>query len=399
MQAPRPRGRRCFPIYGGARAQILHCGRRVGRHRSRRLDRCAATRGAIRDQANAVAASRRAGRQLRSDHRRCRGPGQHEHRAPRASRCGDRLRRRRHAHAARRRRGAACIEPRRIVQGGGGRRTRRTKRRSAREGGCRVYRRKGQAARVACAPSGTLAADPEKVWHGVLSDEPPGFDPAGATSASAASVLELVFDRLLTYDYLARPAKVVPLAAEALPIAEDDAKTWTVRIRKGIYFAPDPAFKGVRRELVAQDFVFSFMRFMDPEINSPYQFLFRIKLIGLDELRAKAQKTGRFDYDARIAGIEAVDRYTVRFHLREPDRRFLYLLAHSSAGAVAREAVDAYGKDIAVHPVGSGPYMLTSWNAGAKAILEAILFPGIRLELRGGRRSARQGARRANARQ
>src|SRR6266542_1620582 len=304
MQAPRPRGRRCFPIYGGARAQILHCGRRVGRHRSRRLDRCAATRGAIRDQANAVAASRRAGRQLRSDHRRCRGPGQHEHRAPHASRCGDRLRRRRHAHAARRRRGAACIEPRRIVQGGGGRRTRRTKRRSAREGGCRVYRRKGQAARVACAPSGTLAADPEKVWHGVLSDEPPGFDPAGATSASAASVLELVFDRLLTYDYLARPAKVVPLAAEALPIAEDDAKTWTVRIRKGIYFAPDPAFKGVRRELVAQDFVFSFMRFMDPAINSPYQFLFRIKLIGLDELRAKAQKTGRFDYDARIAGIE-----------------------------------------------------------------------------------------------
>ncbi len=224
---------------------------------------------------------------------------------------------------------------------------------------------------VVCAPSGTLAADPEKVWHGVLSDEPPGFDPAGATSASAASVLELVFDRLLTYDYLARPAKVVPLAAEALPIAEDDAKTWTVRIRKGIYFAPDPAFKGVRRELVAQDFVFSFMRFMDPAINSPYQFLFRNKLIGLDELRAKAQKTGRFDYDARIAGIEAVDRYTVRFHLREPDRRFLYLLAHSSAGAVAREAVDAYGKDIAVHPVGSGPYMLTSWNAGAKAILEA----------------------------
>ena len=219
--------------------------------------------------------------------------------------------------------------------------------------------------------SPALAADPKKVFRGALSDEPPGFDPAGATSASAASVFELIFDRLLTYDYLARPAKLVPMAAEAMPQSSDGGRTWTVRLRKGILFAPDPAFKGARRELVAQDFVYAFMRFMDPALNSPYEFMFRNRFVGLDELRAAAQKSGRFDYDAKVEGLGAVDRYTLRFRLREADQRFPYVLAHGSAGAVAREVVEAYGTNIAVHPVGSGPYMLTSWVPGTKAILEA----------------------------
>ena len=219
--------------------------------------------------------------------------------------------------------------------------------------------------------SSATAADRNKVWRGALADEPPGFDPAGATSASAASVFELIFERLLTYDYLARPVKVVPMAAEAMPVSSDGGKTWDVRVRSGILFAPDRAFNGVPRELVAQDFVYAFMRFMDPARNSPYQFMFRDRFVGLDELRAAAQKSGRFDYDAKIDGLHAVDRYTIRFRLRKPDPRFIYVLAHGSAGAVAREVVDAYGNDIAVHPVGTGPYMLTSWSPGTKAILDA----------------------------
>ena len=72
--------------------------------------------------------------------------------------------------------------------------------------------------------------------------------------------------------------------------------------RKGIYFTPDPAFKGAKRELVAQDFVYSFMRFVDPKNRSPYAFLLEGKIEGLDELAAKAKKTGKFDYDAKVAG-------------------------------------------------------------------------------------------------
>jgi ABC-type transport system substrate-binding protein len=213
-------------------------------------------------------------------------------------------------------------------------------------------------------------AGPVKVFHGVLSEELPGFDPAGQTNTSAASVEELIFERLLTYDYLARPAKLVPMVAEAMPTVSDDGRTWTVKLRKGVYFTPDKAFKGVRRELVAQDVVYTFMRFVDPAQRSPSQYLFRNKLVGLDDLAANA-KGGRLDYGARIPGIDAVDRYTVRFRLVAPDLRFGYLLAHSATGIVAREVVKGYGADIALHPVGTGPYVLTSWTPGTRAVLDA----------------------------
>src|SRR5262249_7429187 len=163
---------------------------------------------------------------------------------------------------------------------------------------------------------------------------------------------------------------LVPLAAEAMPVVSDDGKTWTVRIHKNIHFAPDAVFKGAKRELTAQDFVYSFMRFMDPAQRSPYQFLFRKKFVGLDALAEAATKGVKFDYDARIPGLEAVDRYTVRFRLLTPDYRFGYLLAHTAAGAVAREVVEGYGANVATHPVGTGPYMLTSWTPGTKAVLD-----------------------------
>ena len=214
------------------------------------------------------------------------------------------------------------------------------------------------------------AADPNKRWHGILAEDAPGFDPSGPTNTSAASVEELIFDRLLTYDYLARPAKLVPMLAEAMPTNSSDGKAWTVKLRKDIAFASDPAFKGARRELTAQDVVYTFKRFMDPAQRSPSQFLLRNKLVGLDDL-AKAAKNGKFDYDARIAGIEALDRYTVQFRLTGPDFRFGYLLAHTAAGIVAREVVEAYGTDIGRHPVGSGPYTLTSWTPGTRAVLDA----------------------------
>ena len=215
------------------------------------------------------------------------------------------------------------------------------------------------------------AADPAKVWHGVLSEDPPSLDPAGPTNTSAEVLLELIFDRLLTYDYLARPAKLVPLAAAAMPEASNDGKTWTVRLKQGILFTPDPAFKGVKRELTAQDFVYSLKRFLDPKVRSPNQFLFRDKFVGLDEVAKAAETSGRFDYDVPVEGLQAVDRYTLRFELKSPDRRFPYLLAHANGGVLAREVVEAYGAAIGDHPVGTGPYVLSSKLAGTRYVLDA----------------------------
>jgi ABC-type transport system substrate-binding protein len=224
---------------------------------------------------------------------------------------------------------------------------------------------------VTLAASPVIAADPAKVAHLSVAGDPPGFDPAGPTDAYSGMILEEIFDRLLTYDYLARPAKLVPLAAEAMPEVSDSGKSYTAHLRKGIHFTPDPAFKGHSRELTAQDFAYSFMRLIDPAIHSPSAYLVRGKIVGLDAAAARAKTTGKFDYTTRIPGLEVVDRYTLRIHLVRTDYTFGYILAQPSSGAVAREVVEAYGDEIGAHPVGSGPYMLKEWVPGTRIVLEA----------------------------
>ena len=215
------------------------------------------------------------------------------------------------------------------------------------------------------------AADSSKVLRIVFPTAETGFDPVRVSDLSSNTVNEAIFDRLLTYDYLARPAKLVPLAAEAMPEVAENGKVYTFRIKKGIYYTPDPAFKGAKRELIAQDFIYSFMRFMDPKNRSPYAFLLEGKIEGLDDLAAKARTSGKFDYDAKVSGMEAVDRYTLRFRLTKHDYNFPYIASQLPSYAVAREVIEAYGDDTMAHPVGTGPYLLKSWSRAAKIILEA----------------------------
>jgi len=219
-----------------------------------------------------------------------------------------------------------------------------------------------------------VAADMSKVIRHVFPAGEEGFDPAAAHDLYSGTVEQAIFETLLTYDYLARPSKLVPLTAEALPQVTDNGQTYTIKIKKGIYFTPDPAFKGVKRELVADDYVYSLKRLMDPAIKSPWTWLIEDKIVGLDELAEKAKKGGKFDYNAKVAGLEAVDRYTLRIRLKQPDYNMSYVLAHEPTSAVAREVVAAYGDEggrIMSNPVGTGAYKLAKWIRSSKIFLEA----------------------------
>jgi oligopeptide transport system substrate-binding protein len=218
------------------------------------------------------------------------------------------------------------------------------------------------------------APDPAKVIRDVFPVAETGFDPAAVHDLYSGTIVQALFETLYTYDYLARPAKVVPLAAEAMPHIADEGRTWTVRLKKGVRFVPDAAFKGQSRELVAEDYVYSLKRLIDPKIRSPWAFLVEGKFVGLDELAAEAKNSGRFDYDRKIPGIEAVDRHTIRFRLKETDYNLPYVLAHEPTSAVAREVVEAYaGSDgrVLANPVGTGPYRLEQWTRSSKIVLTA----------------------------
>ncbi|WP_338848092.1 ABC transporter substrate-binding protein [Massilia sp. W12] len=199
-----------------------------------------------------------------------------------------------------------------------------------------------------------------------------GFDPAQVSDVYSNDIIRAIFDPLLTYDWLARPAKLVPNVAVSLPQVNQDATEYTFQIKPGIYFADHPVFKGQKRELVAADFVYSIKRILDPATRSPNLYMFEGKFAGADALIEAARKSGKFDYDAPMAGLQAPQRYTLKIKLNKSDFKLPFLLATVNTGAVAREVVQAYSlQDIMAHPVGTGPYKLKEWVRGAKMVLEA----------------------------
>ena len=197
-----------------------------------------------------------------------------------------------------------------------------------------------------------------------------GFDPQKIEDRYSVGISENIFDSLLTYDWLARPVKVVPQIVEAVPTGEEGGTRFTFRIKAGIYFSDDPVFKGKRRELVAKDMEYAIKRFRDPAVRSPYSWLFEDRIVGLDEYVATARKSGKFDYDAPIEGLMVLDKYTITFKLREPDYNFIYFFTLPIVAPVAREAIEGYANDTMGHPVGTGPYILKEWVRRSKIVLE-----------------------------
>jgi ABC-type transport system substrate-binding protein len=200
-----------------------------------------------------------------------------------------------------------------------------------------------------------------------------GFDPAQVNDLYSSNINANIFDAPLTYDFLARPAKVIPNTAVALPELSSDFRTLTLQIRPGIHFQDHPAFKGKPRELVAADYVYSIKRFYDPRLKSPRIYLLEnAGILGLSELRRAALKGERFDYDREVEGLRTLDRYTFQVRLAESAPRFyLYFSDNSFTGAVAREVVESVDeKELMGIPIGTGPFRLAQWKRSSRIVLE-----------------------------
>jgi ABC-type transport system substrate-binding protein len=216
--------------------------------------------------------------------------------------------------------------------------------------------------------------EPLKVLRLAYRTAETSFDPAKINDIYSLAVTSHIFEALYAYDHLARPAKIRPKLAAGEPEPSADFKTWTIKVRPGIYFQSDAAFKGQPREVVAQDFIYAFQRLADPAHRSPNWGVLDASgsIVGLAEVRKAALDAKKpFDYDAPIEGMKAIDRYTVQFKLREPRPRFALLLAWPAvAGAQAREAVEFYGDKAEQHPVGTGPFKLKQWRRSSLIVLE-----------------------------
>ena len=170
--------------------------------------------------------------------------------------------------------------------------------------------------------------------------DPPHWDPHLTVSYKTHIAYSFTHSRLLKHK--AGPA-VTP---GTFPIEGDLAESWTqpnettylFKLRRGVRWQNKPPVNG--RELTADDVVYSVERFRTIKGNANAYML------------------------SSLERVEALDKYTVRFTLKEPYVWFLDMLANSHAVVVvARECVEKLGdlkKPEAT--VGSGPWMLDSYR-------------------------------------
>ncbi len=191
-----------------------------------------------------------------------------------------------------------------------------------------------------------------------------GFDPVKAGDFASALAVSRIYEGLLQYAYLERPYRLEPLLAESMPAVSPDGLTYVFALRRGIYFQDDPCFVatgGKGRELTAADFVYSILRVADQKNASTGYWAFQDRIVGLDAFRAASGTAGPTDYGLPVAGLCAIDRYTLKITLTQPYPQILWVLTMPYAVALPCEAVEFYGNELVNHPVGTGPFMLKSW--------------------------------------
>ena len=220
--------------------------------------------------------------------------------------------------------------------------------------------------------AGTTPAQAAKVLRYAFPVAETSFDPAAVSDLYSRTVLAGLFEAPLEYEYMAQPVRLRPNTLVSMPEVSADYRTFTFRLKPGIFFADDPVFKGAKRELVAADYVYTLKRFYDPRWKSPQLYLLEApRILGLSELRAESlEKKQPFDYDREVDGLKLLDRYTFQVRLAHPSPRFLNNFADPSfTGAVAREVVEAWGDKIGEHPVGTGPFVLKDWKRSSRIVL------------------------------
>ena len=153
------------------------------------------------------------------------------------------------------------------------------------------------------------------VLHVALSTLPKSMDPPYIEDAPSGMIAAQVYDGLLQYHPYARPFKLIPSIAAAMPEVSEDRLTYTFTLRDDIRFTDDECFEdGKGRQVTAEDFLFIFKRFAHPRTGAKGWWLFDGRILGLDDWRAGLQRDGeirrlvhtlsdRFDGTATIADV------------------------------------------------------------------------------------------------
>jgi glutathione transport system substrate-binding protein len=155
-------------------------------------------------------------------------------------------------------------------------------------------------------------------------------DPYDANDTLSQAMAKSFYEGLFGFD---RNMKLKPVLAESYE-ASKDGLTYTIKLRHGVKFHDGTEFN-------AEAVKVNFDRVTNPD-----------------------NKLKRYGLYSVIAKTEVVDPYTVRITLKEPFSAFINDLAHPSGVMISPAALKQWGsKDIAFHPVGTGPFKFVEWKS------------------------------------
>ncbi|CAH0447503.1 glutathione ABC transporter substrate-binding protein GsiB [Ralstonia syzygii] len=154
------------------------------------------------------------------------------------------------------------------------------------------------------------------------------LDPYDANDTLSFSATKSFYQGLFGFD---KDMKLVNVLAESYDVSKDGL-VYTFKLRHGVKFHDGTPF----------------------DANA-------VKA-NLDRVTNPANKLKRYTLFNRVAKTEVVDPTTARVTLKEPFSPFINVLAHPSAAMISPAALQKYGKDIAFHPVGTGPFEFVEWK-------------------------------------
>ena len=206
----------------------------------------------------------------------------------------------------------------------------------------------------------------EQILNQYLSDtDPATLDPSAAQDSVSIAVLDSIHRPLLYYD---KDLALVPALAEALPVASNEGKTLTYKLKAGLKYADgDP--------IVAGDFVRAASRLLDPRVANPYAYI-ACDLAGAAALLGAELGCGEgatptddavIDDLLTKTGVEAPDETTVVVNLAQAATYFSAIMAmwifvpQQEDWTAFAEATDVGS---------SGPFMIDTWEHNAQITLK-----------------------------
>ena len=169
------------------------------------------------------------------------------------------------------------------------------------------------------------------------------LDPAFARTQENIRAVNQIFNGLVQLD---SSLHLAPCIAKSWDIS-DDGKAYTFQLRTDVLFHNHPIFKGSKRVVKAQDFVYSFNRIIDSKTASDGAWIFN----GL------VQESEPF---------RAIDDSTLRIELKKPFVPFLGMLTMAYCFVVPKEIVAFHGADFGKNPIGTGPFQFANWKEGIR---------------------------------